>query len=678
MAKKDDDKLREVHRRAMREFNDVQCAVRDERMQCLQDRRFYQIAGAMWEAFGEQFANKPKLEANKIMLSIIRIISEYRKNRITVDFLPKDGSSDDKMADACDGLYRADEQDSKASLAFDNAFHEGVGGGMGAFRLRACYEDEESEDEEYQRIKIEPIYDADSTVFFDLNAKMPDKSDAKRCWVLTPMTRTSYIEEHGDDPATWPKDIDMSYFDWAPTDVVYLAEYYEIEEVSDTIRVFEGMAGDTIKLRDSDLENEPDKLEEMEATGYKLLRKKPIKKRKCHKYIMNGNRVLEDGGFIAGKHIPVVPYYGKHAVVDGVERVSGHVRLAKDMQMLKNMEMSKLAEISAGSSIEKPIFTREEIVGNEKMWADDNIENFSYLLRNRETDQSGQPVIAPIDYTRVAQVPPAMVALLQLTESDIKELLGNQQAGEELRANVSDDAIELVQTRLDMQVYIYIDNLKTAVKRAGEIWLAMASDLYVEQGRKMKTISNEGKPAPITLMRSIYNEKTAATEYENDFSKAMFDVVAEVGPSSSTKRRSTVKSLLGMMQASQDPETNQVLGATAMMNMEGEGIGDVRDYFRQKLIKMGVVKPTDEEAAKLEAEAQNQPPDPNTTYLQAAAQEAEAKAAKARADTVLTVANAGKARAETAKTLTEIDLAQTDQIARHVQQLDAAFSGSAQ
>jgi hypothetical protein len=31
----------------------------------------------------------------------------------------------------------------------------------------------------------------------------------------------------------------------------------------------------------------------------------------------------------------------------------------------------------------------------------------------------------------------------------------------------------------------------------------------------------------------------------------------------------------------------------AMMNMEGEGIGDVRDYFRMRLVKMGVIKPTD-------------------------------------------------------------------------------------
>ena len=56
-----------------------------------------------------------------------------------------------------------------------------------------------------------------------------------------------------------------------------------------------------------------------------------------------------------------------------------------------------------------------------------------------------------------------------------------------------------------------------------------------------------------------------------------------------------------------------VLGAMAMMNMEGEGISDVRDYFRQKLLKMGVVQPTEAEAEELMMAMQNQQPDPNAS-----------------------------------------------------------------
>lgn len=89
------------------------------------------------------------------------------------------------------------------------------------------------------------------------------------------------------------------------------------------------------------------------------------------------------------------------------------------------------------------------------------------------------------------------------------------------------------------------------------------------------------------------------------------------------------------------------------MNMEGEGVKDANTYFRKKLVRMGVVKPSEDEAQELMAEMQNQPPDPNTLYLQAAAQEAEAKAAKARADTVETIASAELKHAQTVKTLSE-------------------------
>ena len=93
----------------------------------------------------EQFNNKPRFEVNKIHLSVMRIINEYRNNRIAVDFVSKDGNSNDKLADTCDMLFRADEQDSTADEAYDNAFEEAVGGGFGAFRLRTVYEDEYDE-----------------------------------------------------------------------------------------------------------------------------------------------------------------------------------------------------------------------------------------------------------------------------------------------------------------------------------------------------------------------------------------------------------------------------------------------------------------------------------------------------------------------------------------------------
>lgn len=673
-------RLAEIHAEAMAEFDNIQSALRDERLQCLQDRRFYSISGSQWEGpLGEQFENKPKFEVNKIHLAVLRIFNEYRNNRISVDFVSKDGAKNEKLSDVCDGLYRADEQDSGAEEAYDNAFEEAVGGGFGAWRLRAEYEDDEDPEDERQRIRIEPIFDADSSVFFDLNAKRQDKADAKRCYVLTAMTREAYAVEYGDDPASWPKEIYQHEFDWLTPDVVYVAEYYRVEETSETVRIFEGLDGQEVRYRDSELIADEALEATLLATGFKEVRQKRVKRRRVHKYILNGARVLDDLGYIAGKCIPIVPVYGKRWFIDNIERCMGHVRLAKDAQRLKNMQLSKLGEISALSSVEKPILTPEQVAGHQVMWSEDNIKNYPYLLINPITDANGQMAISgPVAYTRPPAIPPAMAALLQITEQDMQDILGNQGDAEKIVSNISGKAVELIQNKLDMQTFIYMSNMAKAVKRSGEIWLSMAQDIFVESGRKMKTIGAQGEVDSVELLRPSVDEESGETIYENDLSEAKFDVAVDVGPSSSSRRSATVRALTGMMAITQDPETMQVLGAMAMMNMEGEGISDVRDFFRRKLIMLGVVKPTKAEMEEMMQAKANQPEDPNSIFLQAAAEEAVAKAAKARADTIETVAAAELKRAQTVETMSKVSGAEQDQAIKALQTMGSAVIASQQ
>ena len=648
-------RLAELHSEALSQFDNVQTALRDERLQCLQDRRFYSLAGAQWEGpLWDIYENKPKFEVNKIMLSVIRIINEYRNNRITVDYVAKDGSQSDKLADTCDGLYRADEQDSVANEAYDNAFEEAVAGGFGAWRLRTQYEDDEDEDNERQRIMIEPIFDADSSVFFDLNAKRQDKADARFCYVVYSMTYESYKKEYNDDPTSWPKVIHQYEFDWCTPDVVYIAEYYQVEDVTETIRIFRSIDGTEERYKASDFENDPELEATLTAIGSQEVRQRKIKSRKVHKYIMSGGKILEDAGYIAGKCIPIVPVYGKRWFVDNVERCMGHVRLAKDAQRLKNMQLSKLGEISALSSVEKPILTPEQVAGHQVMWSEDNLKDYPYLLINPVTGPDGSQTLAgPIAYTKSPQIPPAMAALLQVTEQDMQDILGNPSGADKMVSNISGKAVEMIQSRLDMQTFIYMSNFSKAMKRCGEVWLSMAKEIYVEEGRSMKVVTEDMATDTVTLMQPMVDQETGAVVLANDISEAKFDVNVEVGPTSSSKRAATVRALTGMMAITQDPETLQVLGAMTMMNMEGEGISEVRDFFRNRLIRMGVVKPTDQEAEALmaEMEAQGQQRDPNAIFLEAAAEEAVAKAAQARANTIKTVADAELSRARTIETL---------------------------
>ena len=653
MAKTKDEIWSGVHDEALKRFSQIEGNLRDERMCSLEDRRFYSIAGAQWEGrMFEQWGNKPKIEVNKVHRGVMRIINEYRNNRISVEYIPKDGTEADELAETCNGLYRADEIDSHAEEAMDNAFEEAVGGGFGAWRLRTELEDEYAEDEEeedYQRIRFEPIFDADSTVFFDLNAKRQDKSDAMFAFVLTAMTPEAYEAEWNDDPASWPKSVYMTQFDWSTQDAVYVAEYYVVEKRKEKVFIYADVLGNEEEYTREDLEDEETALM-IAATGMTLVQEKTRKLRKIHKWILSGGGVLEDSGYIAGSHIPIVPVYGKRWFVDNRERFMGAVRLAKDSQRLKNMQLSKLAEISAYSAARKPIMTPEQIAGHENVWGNDNVENYRYLLLNPVTDgQGNEQPMGPIGYSKPPEIPQPLAALLQITEQDVADLMGMQDAAEEMTPNISGKAIELIQTRVDQNNFIYMSNMAKAVKRCGEIWLSMARDVYVERGRKMKTVAESGDIAGITLNTPTIDEETSATVYANDLERAKFDVAVTVGPSSESKRAGTVRSLVGMLQFAQnDPEMSTVLTSMAMMNMEGEGLKDVRKFFRTRLVKMGAVEPNEEEMQAMEAELQAQEPDANAALLMAEAEKSQTQA-------LLNVARVAETEAKTAKTMADID-----------------------
>jgi 23S rRNA maturation mini-RNase III len=651
--------LQAIHQEALDTFDEIVSAQQDERLQCISDRRFAAIPGAQWEGnLGEQFENRPKFEVNKIQYALIRIYNEYRNNAIGITFTAKDGS-EDKTAEIAASLLRADEQDSNGQEAYDNCFEEGVAGGYGAFRLRACYENEDDPEDERQRVKVEPLFDADQTVYFSLDGKRQDKADATRCFVLTSMTHAAYKEMYGQDPTSWPKQEETKIFDWYTPEYVYVAEYYKVTERGAELFIYENAAGEERRINSADFDEEEDLLEakgELETLGFVFQKSRKIKTREVRKYIMDGRQVLEDCGRIAGKHIPIVPFYGRRWYVDGIERFMGHVRLAKDPQRIKNMQLSKLAEISAQSSTEKPIFTPEQIAGNQTYWEDDPIKNYPYMLLNPVTGPNGekQP-IGPIGYTKPPQVPPALAALIQTSEADLADILGyNQAQQEKMVSNVSGKAVELIQQRVDMQAYIYMSNFGKAMRRAAEIWLSIAGEIYTERRRKMKAVDKYGDSSTVELMTPAKGED-GGLEYANDLSKAKFDVAYSVGPSSSSAKSATVRALTGMMQLAPDPQTQGVLAAAALMNMEGEGLGDIKAYFRKQLVMQGVVKPNEQEQEMMAEAAQNKQPDPQSAALLALAEKEQALAQRERANTLKTLADADKSRAQTIEILGAVD-----------------------
>jgi hypothetical protein len=136
----------------------------------------------------------------------------------------------------------------------------------------------------------------------------------------------------------------------------------------------------------------------------------------------------------------------------------------------------------------------------------------------------------------------------------------------------------------------------------------------------------------------------------------MLDVVANVGPSFATQRAATRRTLVGMMQFAQDPQTQKMLLAVLMQQLDGDGVRDVAEYMRRELVMSGVMKPTQEEAEMMAQAQQNQKPDPNTLYVEAASEKERALAQKAQADTVNAMADAQLKRAKAQEALAKMSL----------------------
>lgn len=655
------DKLVEVFDRAMRRFNDTVPCQLEMRQESLMARRFCDIPGAQWEGeWGEQWANTIRVEVNKISRAVEKVETDYRENRIVPDFRPAGGESDQDTADMLDGLHRADSYKFKAQQARDNGFFEAIRGGFGAYRLTNELDDPYDKDNDYQRINPGmTIVDADQSVFFDLNSKLYDKSDARFAFVVTAYSMDAFKDIWGDDSATsWPDATYRLQYDWFTPDMVRVAEYYEKEDKAEELLIFtQTLTGIEERLWLSDVDAEY--IADQQAKGWTVTRKRR-KRCRVRKYVMSGAEVLKDCGYIAGECIPIVPVYGKRYFVDNMERWKGHVQDRMDAQRLYNSNVSKLAETNALAPREMPIFLAEQMPPHlAEQWANQNIERHPYALVDPVIDADGNYVATgPIGSISPPQLAPVQAALLQIANQDLTEL-DNDGAGE-VRANVSAEAMDIAAARVDAKSGVFLDNMRQSVEREAEIYLSMARDVYFEPGRKVETMTEDGDDGE-AILQEMVADKTGTIRIRNDLQRGRYKVVASVTEATATRRDKTVKSSLQMAEIAlqaQDIEFAQAAYITAVMNSDGEGIDQLQAFARRKGIAIGLVEPNEEEQAAMDEAAANEQPDPTAQAVEAQAIALQAQAAKDaamavnyEAQTELNIAKVAETEAKTIETL---------------------------
>ncbi|WP_063657665.1 portal protein [Candidatus Arsenophonus triatominarum] len=617
--------LHKRHEQIMLRFDRAHLSQKEVRSKCIEATRFARVPGGQWEgatAAGsevkEHFEKYPKFEINKISNELNRIISEYRNNRITVKFRPGDKEASEELANKLNGLFRADYEETDGGEACDNAFDDAATGGFGCFRLTTNLVNELEPMDERQRIRLEPIYDPARSVWFDPDAKKYDKSDAEWAFCMYSLSVDKYKTEYNKDPSTLDSRIEKTWdYDWFDNDVVYIAKYYEVKKESvDVISFSNPFTNEKVTYDSDQLQLVQDDLEDI---GFIEEARRTIKRKHVYVSVIDGDGFLEKAQRIPGDHIPLIPVYGKRWFIDDIERVEGHIAKAMDAQRLYNLQVSMLADSATQDTGSIPIVGKSQIKKLEKYWETRNKNRPAFLPLNEIVDKQGNIIAppTPIGYTQPQPLNQAMAALLQQTSSDIQEVTGSSQAMQQMPSNIAKETVNNLMHRSDMSSFIYLDNMAKSLKRAGEVWLSMAREVYGSD-REVRIVNDDGTDDIALMSVAIKDKQTGQVVAMNDLSTGRYDVTVDVGPSYTARRDATVSVLTNLLAGMlpQDPMRAVVQGII-LDNMDGEGLDEFKDYNRKQLLTQGVVKPRNAEEAQVVDQAQQQAQQPNAELVAA-------------------------------------------------------------
>ena len=601
-------------------------------------------------------------EFNICRKAMRQILTDLILNPVQVDFDPVD-DTDETAADIMDGMYRADMRNNAAQEASQNANQETVVCGVGAWELRTEYKSSRMGDDR-QVIRRYPIYEANNTVFWDPNAKLKDKSDANYVSVLVPYSEDGYkdlLEEFGredcaDSSFAAPE---KSYvFPWvSETRAVHVVRFFHRVKKNVKYYTFVNMFGDTKVVSALDLDEIEDDLVEQ---GFDLddSKTKEVSRYIVTRYIASGKDIIDEQ-VIPGEHLPVVPQYGERQFVEGEEHYEGIIRLAKDPQRLRNFQLSYLADIVSQSPREKPIFTAEQLDGFEDMYEYAGADNdLPYTLQNGMS-ANGEPLpVGPIGYIKAPDVPQALMASIAESRFAVDDVAGAGLPADIMDTDLSGKAVQSLQKRLDMQSYTYQDNHKYAVRRDGEIYASMASEVY-DGEQEISIVRPDGTKMKERINTTELNEHMNRVPV-NDVTSMAFDVYADIGPSFESVKEQNKEELKELINGLPPgtPEHQMLLNEYLML-VDGSGFKDVREYARKQLIMMGVKKPeTEEEIAMVKRSKEEAANKPDPMMLAAQAEMAKAQADQMDAQTKVMSSQVDQFNAETKRQEVQIKAAE--------------------
>lgn len=581
-------KLEAVHTLAMRRWNNIQSTEREQRELAIEDMLFANAEDGMYsDDEAAKNKGKPCFTINRIAGAIDQLVGDERQNQTAITVNPIGSGATEELATTFSGLIRNIENVSNAHDAYSNAFAEACTGGYGGFKLITEYEDEGFN----QQIRIEPIKSATSSLFFDVAATSYDKRDTQFAFLITDMPKAEYEDKYPDsDINSWSStQVSNSCSGWVNEDSVRLAEYWVKTPVTKEIALLSD--GRVI-----DLDDDGSVIDELAEQGITVTKTRKVDSHKVEMYILDASGVIGEAQEWAGKHIPLVPVFGRQNTVEGKTFTRGIVRQAKDPSRIYNFLTSNMVEAAAMSLNQVTYFTPTQVEGHEQAYKNHAISNSRFLPYNPDPDTGGAP---PQKSTQSVADQNSLVQLQQAS-MDLYATTGmtplNMGANPELK---SGKAIEAQQRLGDRGSFVFTDNLAKSVQFAGEIMLDLIPRI-MDTAMQIRVLSPDGTTSEVeinTVNQEIVDAQTGEKILVNDLSVGTYGLVVDQSPAHSTQRTESANQIMQLI--NQSPEFSTLaldLVAKDLPILESK---ELAKRVRMNMIKAGTVEPTKEEIEEL-------------------------------------------------------------------------------
>ncbi|MDV5140854.1 portal protein [Chimaeribacter arupi] len=609
----------------------------EARTEAINDLFFSRVS--QWDDWLNQYTTLQYRGQFDVVRPVVRkLVAEMRQNPVDVMFKPKDNASPDS-ADILMGMYRTDMRHNTAKISVNVAVREQIEAGVGAWRLVTDYEDQDPTSNN-QVIRRIPIHEACSHVVWDANAKQMDKSDARHCTVISAMSQDgweAFADEHGldaEEKPTFQSPSSNWIFPWSSSSIFYIAEHYEVEEKKETVYIYQDpLTGEPSSYFKRDI---ADVIDDLADKGIVKIGERKVKRRRVYKTLLTQAAILKDRELIAGEHIPIVPVFGEWSFAGDKEVYEGVVRLTKDGQRLRNMIMSFNADIVARTPKKKPFFFPEQIAGFEHMY--NGNDDYPYYLLNRTDENNGDLPLQPLTYYENPEVPQANAYTLEAATGAVKEVADVGVDAAAAGGQVAFDTVNQLNMRSDLETYVFMDNLATAMRRDGEIYAAMVNDIY-DVPRNVAMTLEDGSEKEVQLLTQAVDYQSGRVVTLNDI-RGRYETYTDVGPSYQSMKSQNRSEILDLLsKVPQGTPEFQMLLLQYFTLLDGKGVEMMREYASKQLVTMGLKKPETPEEEQWLAQAQQAQQgqqDPNMLIAQAQIVAAQAEAERARNETAQT------------------------------------------